>query len=144
MSETQPSIDFLILADHAEAVHGKLYLMGGGWDVLAPPPGGRAPFSLALGILVPWLATNADHPCRITLESPDGQQLLDLGFNVRTGRPPSIDAGATQRVIAALPVSVAFPTTGPYVLTARIGADERRAGFQVRLPPGPAPAPPQP
>lgn len=137
MSETQPSIDFLILADHAEAVHGKLYLMGGAWDVLALPPGGRASFSLAIGILVPWLATNVDHHCQIQLESPDGARLLDVGFNVRTGRPPAIDAGASQRVIATLPIGVTFPTTGPYLIVARIGEEERRVTFQVRLPPAP-------
>ena len=29
----KPEVDFLVLADHAEVVGGKLYMMGGGWDI---------------------------------------------------------------------------------------------------------------
>jgi hypothetical protein len=137
MSETQPSIEFLILADRAEAVNGKLYLMGGGWDVLAPPSlAGPANFSVALGILVPWLATNMDHHCAIRLEDADGKLLLEMRVDFRTGRPSSMEHGAAQRVMIALPVSAVFPAAGRYAIVAAIGEQERRAGFAVR------PAPP--
>src|SRR5690348_12556936 len=103
-SETQPTIDFLILADRAEALNGKLYMMGGGWDVLAPPKAGEpVSFSVALGILVPWLATNIDHRCIVQLEDADGRKLVDLNFNFKTGRPPNMEQGAPQRVMVALP-----------------------------------------
>lgn len=134
MSETQPSVDFLILADRAESLNGKLYLMGGGWDVLSPPNAQTAMnFSCALGILVPWHATNSDQHCRLRLENADGGEVFAMTVNFRCGRPPHLEQGAIQRVIMAIPVAVAFPTSGVYVLTAAIGEDERRARFEVRL-----------
>jgi len=42
--------DYALLADHAEVINGKLYLMGGGWDVRhAPQAPARAQFAVALG-----------------------------------------------------------------------------------------------
>jgi hypothetical protein len=139
MSEMQPTIEFLILADRAEAVNGKLYMMGGGWDVLAPPSlSGPASFSVALGILVPWLATNTDHRCAVRLEDADGKLLLEMTVDFRTGRPSTMEHGASQRVMIALPINVVFPATGRYAVLATIGDQERRAGFQVRLSTAPA------
>lgn len=133
MSETQPIIDFLILADRAEAVNGKLYMMGGGWDGIAPPSlAGPATFSVALGILVPWLATNKDHRCTVRLEDADGKSLLEMAVDFRTGRPPAMEEGATQRVMIALPLSIVFPALGRYALVATIGEHARRASFEVR------------
>ena len=54
------NIGFVLLSDHSEAVNGKLYLTGGGWNVLRLP---ELPhewsFSIGLGIDVAWHETNA-------------------------------------------------------------------------------------
>jgi hypothetical protein len=139
MGETQPIVEFVILADRAEAVNGKLYMMGGGWDVLAPPSlAGPASFSVALGILVPWLATNIDHRCAVRLEDADGKLLREMAVDFRTGRPSNMEHGASQRMMITLPVSVVFPAAGRYAIVVTIGEQERRAAFQVRLPPASA------
>ena len=57
----------MMLADGAQAVGGKLYILGGGFDRINMP---TIPFthSFALAILieVPWNATN--QPCQIVVE----------------------------------------------------------------------------
>ncbi len=66
-------IDFVLVADYAELVNGKLYLMGGGWDtynataepVLLQP-------AIALGVRIGWEETNRSVPVRITVEDDDG------------------------------------------------------------------------
>src|SRR5579875_861879 len=122
MTERQPTIDFLILADRAEAVNGKLYMMGGGWDVLtAQTPTTPMAFSCALGIVVPWLATNLDHQCRLLLENADGGTLVDLTITFRAGRPPHLEEGASQRLLIALPLLVTFPIPGTHALVAHVG-----------------------
>jgi len=133
MSELQPAIDFLILADKAEAVNGKLYMMGGGWDLLTVA-NSEAPmvFSCALGILVPWLATNLDHRCMLHLQNADGGTLFEMTIGFRAGRPPHLEEGATQRLMIALPLSVQFQKPGVHVLVAQTGGDEKRARFEVR------------
>ena len=55
-------IDFVILADFAQAVQGKLNLIGAGWNLhhaqQYPSP---LHFGVGIGILVPWSLTNRKH-----------------------------------------------------------------------------------
>lgn len=90
----------MLLADSAQAIDGKLYILGGGWSITGPTP---TPFALAIKIEVPWDQTNVQHRFRlnlvdsdgheVTAESPAGSQpiMVEAGFEV--GRPPGIKAG---------------------------------------------------
>ena len=85
------NIGFLLLCDHSEAVNGKLYLTGGGWNVLRLP---ELPhewsFSIGLGIDVAWHETNTPHELVVTVQDPDGNELGEgLTANFETGRPPA-------------------------------------------------------
>ncbi len=60
----------LMLADHAQAVGGKLFICGGGWSVTGPDP---RPFAIVLDIKVPWHGINVDHAVRFDLIDADGQ-----------------------------------------------------------------------
>lgn len=129
-------IDFFILADRAEAVNGKLYLMGGAWDrYFAQDLEQPLPISFALGILVPWNATNQQHSVRIRIEDLDRNQqmpfTLEAGFVA--GRPPFATPGQQQRVILAVPsVPVRFLAHGAYQAVAEIvGGAERRVEFHI-------------
>jgi hypothetical protein len=86
----------LLLCDHAEAVGGKLYINGGGWNVLLRP-GVPVNISLAILIEVPWDEANTEHRLRTYLLTEDGQPVsaphgepleVDGGFEV--GRPPGV------------------------------------------------------
>jgi hypothetical protein len=132
-------VDFLILADRAETQNGKLYLMGGGWDRLLIPPAEEAvSFSIALGVLVPWNATNRQHRLRVTIEDFDGRPIdftLEAGFT--TGRGPTMFPGEVQRVMVAIPsITQRFPAPGKYTLAAQInGVVKKRVEFYaVRQP----------
>lgn len=140
----EPSIDFFILADRAEAVNGKLYMMGGGWDrYFVQSFGQPIPISFALGILVPWYATNKQHTIGITIEDADRRPLpnfrLEAGFVA--GRPAHITVGETQRIILALPtVPVQFERPGAYQAVARLSnGEERRVPFHLVQAPAPIP-----
>ena len=52
----------ILLADAAEAVNGKLYVLGGGWSITGPDP---SPMALAIKIEVPWDQSNQPHVCRL-------------------------------------------------------------------------------
>jgi hypothetical protein len=132
MSST-PEIDFLILADRAEAVNGKLYMMGGGWDAIGVSSlDQQSQFTAAIALLVPWNATNIEHTCAVRVEDADGTALLKVAITVKTGRPPGLPDGASQRVMAALPINVVFPKPGPHVVVATVGEQEKRVPFHVR------------
>ena len=60
--ESAMELGFLMLTDHSEALNGKVYAMGGGWNMLRFP---QLPqewgFGIAFAIDVPWDQTNRRH-----------------------------------------------------------------------------------
>jgi hypothetical protein len=102
----------IMLADAAEAVNGKLYVLGGGWSMTGPEP---APMALAIKIEVPWDQTNQQHLCRlelidsdgepVTTETPEGDQpvVFEAGFEI--GRPAGLKPGTPLD----LPLAVTVP-----------------------------------
>jgi len=88
-------IEWLILADAAQVVGGKLYLLGGGWDRLTV----NKPFpvqqhcALALSIAVPWNETNQRHSFEVEIVAEDSateqpKSLMKMGGQFEVGRPP--------------------------------------------------------
>ena len=122
--ETNPQveIDFLLLADLAEAINGKLYTLGAAWDRIGVNDFTKPlNISVALGVLVPWNATNQNHKVTLTLRDADGN-LIDFRIDASfiAGRPPFLN-GETQRVLLAVPAaSVILPGPGTYALAASI------------------------
>lgn len=88
----------LLLADSAQAVAGKLYILGGGWSIIGPDP---TPMAIAVKIEVPWDETNKKHEIRLELIDSDGHGfvpegedepiVLNAGFEV--GRPAGVKVG---------------------------------------------------
>lgn len=116
-----PSVEFVVLADHVEAVHGKLYMMGGGWENIAVHDF-ESPVTLeiAVSVLVPWNATNKPHPIAVTVETADGEVLGAVDGNILAGRPATIEHGATQRTMLAMKIPVTLPDAGTYVVVATL------------------------
>jgi uncharacterized protein DUF6941 len=90
----------LLLADAAEAVNGKLYILGGGWSVMGPDP---APMAIAIKIEVPWNQGNDVHKLQLRLVDADGRPVLAeseegevsvvLDADFETGRPAGVKPG---------------------------------------------------
>jgi len=89
----------MLLADAAQEVNGKLYVLGGGWSVTGPDV---PPMSLAIKLDVPWSEANRSHTFDIVLVDTDGHAVgadggasgirVDGRFEV--GRPPGLPAGS--------------------------------------------------
>jgi hypothetical protein len=111
------------LADTAEAVQGKVYALGIGWDTVyvrsLPAVHPRA--SIGLTIRVPYTATNQMHTVLVHLEDEDGgrallgeepsesdaepKQVFEIGGQFNVGRPPLLPPGDAQVVCLALTVN---------------------------------------
>lgn len=129
-----PEIDFMILADKAEAFNGKLYMMGGGWDRLTVPDiTNQLPINLAVGVLMPWNETNEDLPLTFSILDEDGASVQDdMTATVTIGRPPGAIRGQTFRLVFAATAMVKFPKYGAYCLTARVaGSDTKSVVFHL-------------
>jgi len=104
----------MLLADAAQAVNGKLYVLGGGWSITGPQP---TPMALAVKLEVPWDRANLKHAWRLELLDEDGApvevpgppggelQPLQLGGELETGRPPGLKPGTPLDV----PLAFNFP-----------------------------------
>lgn len=134
-------LDFLVVADRAEATGGKLYLLGGGWDRvgLSQFPG-AANFDVAIGILVGYNETNEPHEFQLVLEDDDNRPIVGpVGGQFEMGRPPGVKLGQSQRFIVA--VRGPFPIQTPGAYHWAVSLDGQRVGqtdFWVDSVPPPA------
>ena len=111
-------IDCLTLADWAEAINGKLYIQGAGWDRTVLKPDQTADFAIAASFLVPWNLTNRQHGFSMTIESEDGHLIapaLTGAFTV--GRPPDARPGQRFRSPIAVRCGMKLPGPGLYQVT---------------------------
>lgn len=97
----------LLLCDYAQAINGKLYIIGGGWTVCSP----RMPsMSLAIKVLIPWDQANVKHNLAVELQDADGHPVNagDPPLPVRrqgdfeVGRPPGVKPGSDLDFIMAV------------------------------------------
>ena len=159
-----------LLCDHAESAEGKLFINGGGVNMIYVQP--QPPFVISIFVAVvvhvPYTATNVEHTVavrlldedsnRVSPWAPDGvppQPPVETVTTFNVGRPPGLTPGETQTLplafgLQGLPLS----KLGTYVfaievdgqaekqLTARVLVDPRQAGPAAPSgPPGPASIP---
>jgi len=132
-------VEWLILADAAQVVGNKLFLLGGGWDRLmvnkAFPIEQR--LALALSIRVPWNETNQKHSFEIEIMSEsqateEPRSLMKAGGQFEVGRPAGIPPGQEQRFQLALDMSLRIEDAGIKTVIARVeGQEMRRVNFIV-------------
>lgn len=130
--------EWIILADAASVVGGKLYLLGGGWDrvVVDQPFPYSHLFAVAVSFRVPWSETNARHQFTVEIQDEDGQVLLETGGHFEIGRPAGTPAGQPQRFQFTFTAQLEFKQEGAYAVLGRIEGEEvGRTTFSVA--PGP-------
>lgn len=91
----------MLLADAAQAVGGKLYVLGGGWSVIGPAPTAMA---LAIKIDVPWDQATVRHRWVLDLIDEDGHAIrtpasegerpVQVAGHFEVGRPSTVAEGA--------------------------------------------------
>lgn len=99
----------MMLADSAQALDNKLYILGGGWSVTGPEP---SPSAIAVQIKVPWDQANEKHHMLLELLDLDGEpvlldtlvgrQALRVENEFEVGRPPGLKPGTAIEVALAL------------------------------------------
>lgn len=131
--------EWLMLADYAEVIAGKLYLHGGGWDRLTV--GSEFPTAKIIGIaasfVVPWNETNKKIAARIEIQTQDGAIVGKLDGQFEVGRPAGIPPGQDQRFQLAANVPMKFDSAGVFALVGYVdGEESARTPFYVVAGPG--------
>lgn len=139
----------LFLADSAEVREQLLFMLGGGWTEVGPPP---QPFALAGIIEVDWEETNRQRRLEIVIEDEDGQPLTvatptgDQPFKIEAqfdvGRPPGSPGRSFNVPIAVTVAPLPWTPSRRYVVKASIdGKIMDEVTFSVRSQPQPPPQP---
>jgi hypothetical protein len=138
----------MLLADAAQAIGGKLYILGGGWSTTTAP---TPPSAIAIKIDVPWEEANRRHQLKCALydedarpvlvPTPTGDKPVEITGDFEVGRPAGTRPGSTIDLALALSI-------GPLALQAgrvyvwRLFVDERSDdGWQLRFSTRRGPAP---
>lgn len=126
-------IEYAVLADFAEIVGGKLYLMGGGWDTTsATTAPAQVRIAVAVGIRIDWTELGKALPVVITVEDDDGQEYVRIEGAVTANRAANAVEGASQLSQMAANVAVALPNFGGYRVHIRADDQlERRLPFRM-------------
>jgi hypothetical protein len=140
----------MLLCDSAQAVGGKLYILGAGWSQLLLPDV-PTPMTLAVKLEIDWHQANDPHRVTVSLLDGDGQQvsvqahsaeaegeepqLVDVPVTneliVETGRPPGLAPGTSLDAPLVFSFVLALPA-GSYVWELQVdGEPEARAAFRV-------------
>lgn len=126
-------IDCFMLADGAQAVNGKLYVLGGGWNimgVMAFPV--QQHVGIAVEIRVGWQETER-HSMSVQVLTDDGvlsQEIINANFE--TGRPPGLRPGTDQLVPIGIDCMLNLTSAGNYIATLNVdGTEMGRVPFQV-------------
>ncbi len=122
-------LNAFFLADHAEAVNGKLYVTGGCWDRLfaVTLPTLHPHLSVAVSLLVPWQATNEKHELELALLDADGNSSLPgkIGSAFEVGRPPGWRPGDDSNLVAVFHLNmIPFNTRGTYTFLLSVDGTE--------------------
>ncbi len=136
-------IEYVTIANHAEAINGLLYLAGAGWTDhwRIRSPEGQVPIThigLGVSVLVPWGETNRRHHLLVRIESEDGVEVARAEAQIELGRPPGATLGSDFRAVIAMNVDAQIQETGGYRVVAKLGEQLKSVSFRVheQMPPG--------
>jgi hypothetical protein len=128
----------LILADAAQAVNGKVSMLGAGWSVTGTP---TAPSAVVALIKVPWDRANERLEMHLQLVDEDGNSVVVPG---PTGTAPvefrgDLEAGRPAGLKPGTPIDASFAINIPplslaprrYMWSLELGGESVRTSFQV-------------
>lgn len=141
-----PTVDVALLADAVQAVRGKLFILGGGWDTLwvARFPARHPSLAIGLRLRIPVSWTGENLTLSVELQDADGRPLLPSPLSQQIKLPPvgqhpsnATDFGLVRSFTFN---SLVFRSEGSYSFV--ISVDDEpvsRLRFTVRTRPGLSP-----
>ncbi|MBF6604844.1 MAG: hypothetical protein IVW53_04590 [Chloroflexi bacterium] len=125
--------EFLILADGAEAVNGKIFILGGGVERHTAPA--FEPFAvlnadIACSVLVAWGEANRTFAVTLKIVDEDEKAAVALEFTMETGRPPGAKPGQDLRTLMAVRGPFPIPHPGGFKLAMELNGVAQAPPFR--------------
>jgi hypothetical protein len=133
----------MLLADVAQSVNGKLYILGGGWSVTGPDP---QPMAVAIKVDIPWNDANKKYRFKLALFDEDGQAVtvptptgdrpVEVEGGFEAGRPAGLTPGtpldfALAINLGPLPLRPGTRFAWGFIVD---GEEKERVAFSTRPP----------
>ena len=120
-----------MLADGAEAVNGKIFILGGGVERhMAPQFPATLRADIACGILVDWGEANRTFAMSLKIVSEDEKVVAALEFTMEQGRPPGAKPGQSLRTLLAIKGPFPIPEAGAYKIVMALGGKSQEPPFR--------------
>lgn len=110
-------VDFAFLADSAQVVGGKLYLVGGAFDTIwaKAAPVVHPHMSLVLRLQLTPAETGRQHRLEVNIIDDDGRKIGSFGGTLEVGRSPGPSTGRRPSFLSSLDLwNLKFERFGDY------------------------------
>ncbi len=127
-------IEYVVLADAAQAVGGKLYILGGGWSVIRAMTF-PTPVQIALAVSVSFTPTETGQkfPLNVVIADEAGVPIVpEMNGQIETGHAATdLPKGLIQRIPVAVNMGIQLPRAGRYGIKVRIGPSSMPVYFDA-------------
>lgn len=127
-------LEWLILADAAEVIGNKLYIMGGGWDRLTVHADFPVAQHLAIAVSITLEPDELEqtHEFVLDVQSPQGKWLASLEADFEVSLPEGSSSKQPQRWQFASSMDLSLDVAGTYAVVIFLNGDEvGRQAFEV-------------
>jgi hypothetical protein len=127
-------IEFALLADAAQAVGGKVFVLGGGWNLFraASYP---APVQLAIAIGLGFSSDEVGikYPLNVVIADEAGVPVVpEMKGQVETGQPaPDVPKTASVKIPVAININMSLPHPGAYGIVVTAGSSTAQLSFEA-------------
>jgi len=127
-------IEYALLADAAQAVGGKIFVLGGGWNLFRSP-NFPAPVQLAVAIGLGFTSNEVGIKCPISVVIADdaGVPIIpEVKGQVETGQTaPDMPQTASVKIPVAININLSLPHPGTYGIVVTAGSSTAQLSFEA-------------
>ncbi len=127
-------IEYALLADAAQAVAGKSFVLGGGWNLFrAPNYPAPVRFAIAVGLGFTSTEVGIKYPLNVVIADEAGVPIIpEMKGQVETGQlAPDFPKGASVKIPVAVNINVALPHPGTYAIVVTAGSSKAQLSFDA-------------
>ena len=127
-------IEYALLADAAQAVGGKVFILGGGWNVFrAPNYPAPVQLAIAMGLSFTSNEVGIKYPLNVVIADEAGVPIVpEMKGQVETGQPaPDVPKGTSVKVPVAINMNMPLPHPGTYGIVVTAGSSNAQLSFEA-------------
>ncbi len=126
-------IEYALLADAAQAVGGKVFVLGGGWNLFrsASYP---APVQLAIAIGLGFMSNEVGikYPLNVVIADEAGVPIVpEMKGQVETGQPAPDVPKTASKIPVAININMSLPHPGTYGIVVTAGSSTTQLSFEA-------------